>query len=101
MRLDQLQDRMPPQQGRADDATELLIAALTASAHGKRPSPMQLAGFCSYQSDCMSLRAHIVTCHARSADLLAWCSRQTSEGAARSTARRTACTTCSREELMT
>ena len=91
------------QQGGADDVvTELLIAALTASAHGKRPSPMQLAGFCSYQSDCMSLRAHIVTCHARSAaDMLAWCSRQTSEGAARSTARRTACTTCSREELMT
>ena len=47
------------QQGGADDVvTELLIAALTASAHGKRPSPMQLAGFCSYQSDCMSLRAH-------------------------------------------
>ena len=82
-------------------ASYQMLSGCSGHADQNRPSPMQLAGFCSYQSDCMSLRAHIVTCHARSADLLAWCSRQTSEGAARSTARRTACTTCSREEPMT
>ena len=36
----------------------LLVSGCSGHADQNRPSPMQLAGFCSYQSDCMSLRAH-------------------------------------------